>query len=181
MTNLLTHLKERHLNLDLYSHFVSEDNDRVTFLLWNMSGQMVGFQQYTPFRDKVDNSVEARELRYYTQLTKTDKKTQMLSAFGLDLLNPNQKYIFVCEGIFDACRLHNLGLNALALLACDPKPLKSWLWSMGYIVVPVCEGDDAGQKLQKLANSKLKVFLPKSKDLGDFTEEEVQRTFEKFL
>lgn len=181
MNNLLSHLKERHLNLELYSHYLCDEGKTVTFPLWNLSGQMVGFQQYTPFQPKNDKSLKPRELRYYTLLTKTDNKLQMLGAFGLDLLNPEQKYVFVCEGVFDACRLHNRGLNALALLACDPKPLKSWLWSMGYVVVPVCEGDDAGQKLQKLANSDLVVYLPENKDLGDLTEEEVDKEFSFFL
>jgi len=183
MKNLLSHLKERKLNLELYSHYLCEDGTSVTFPLWNLSGQMVGFQQYTPNKPKSDKSLTPREQRYFTLLTKTEgkKQSQMLSAFGLDLLNKKQKYVFVCEGVFDACRLHNKGLNALALLACDPKPLKSWLWSMGYVVVPVCEGDEAGKKLQSLANSELKLFLPEGKDLGDLTEKELEEQFSFFL
>ncbi len=181
MQNLLKHLNDRHLNPSLYNAFLAEDGSTATFPLWNLSGQLVGYQQYTPFQPKCDKKLNPRELRYFTYLTKTDHNAQMLSAFGLELLDPNKKYVFVCEGVFDACRLHNLKLNALGLLACDPKPLKSWLWSMGYVVVPVCEGDEAGQKLKSLANTDDVVFLPQGKDLGDLTDEEVLSTFSHYL
>ena len=182
MKKLLTHLKERYVNTDLYKNLVvSEEEFTATFMLWNLSGQLVGYQQYKPFRVKTSKELNPRELRYFTYVTKYDNKNQMTTAFGLDLLDYNKKYVFVCEGVFDAVRLHNLGLNALALLSCNPKQLKSWLWSFGFVVVPVCEGDDAGKKLAKLANTKEVVFLPENKDLGDLSNEEVFNFFKKYL
>ena len=178
MKDLLEHLKSRHLNLDLYSHFLSDDC--VTFPLWNLSGQMLGYQQYNPNSPKNDDSLEPNEKKYFTYLKKNFKVTEN-SAFGLDLLDTNKKELFVCEGVFDACRLHNLGLNAVALLSCLPKYLKSWLWSLGYTVIPVCEGDDAGRKMTYFATSNKVVYLEKGKDLGDLTDAELRFTFKEFL
>lgn len=182
MTELLKHLKSRHVNLELYKGLsLSEEDHSATFMLWNLSGQLVGYQQYRPHRPKVDHSLNPRELRYFTYATKTDVSSQMHAVFGLDLLDTNNKTLFVVEGVFDAVRLHNLGLNALALLACHPKQMCSWLWSMDYTVVPVCEGDAAGQKLKVMANSDLVEYLPENVDLGDMTDEEVLEKFSKYL
>jgi hypothetical protein len=181
MTTLHAHLKERHLNVELYPNMVlSEETNSATFMLWNLSGELVGYQQYTPERPKMDSSLDPRELRYFTYL-KSEHQLKALTAFGVELLDQSQKYVFVLEGVFDTCRLHNLGLNALGMLACDPKFTKSWLWSLGYTVVPVCEGDKAGQKLAKLANTDEVVYLPEGKDLGDLTDEEVLEYFSKYL
>ena len=62
------------------------------------------------------------------------------------------------EGIFKACRFHNFGLNALAVLGNNPKHLKSWLWSLGYNLIAVCDGDKAGRKLAKFGMFSL--YLP---------------------
>lgn len=181
MTTLMQHLKERHFNLSLYpSTCVSESDNTATFYLWNLAGQMVGYQQYTPFKPKNDNSLKPSELRYFTYLTKTEH-AQTNTAFGLELLDPKRKLLFVVEGVFDVVRLHNLGLNALAVLGCNPKQMKNWLWSLGYVVVPVCEGDKAGQKLSKLANTDLVLRLDDGVDLGDMKDEDVLKLFKKYL
>lgn len=170
-----------HLNVELYpSLTVSEEENSVTFMLWNLSGEMVGYQQYRPERPKVDLTLDPRELRYFTYL-KAEEGLKVLTGFGVELLDTSKTHLFVVEGVFDACRLHNLGLNALALFACDPKHTKSWLSSLGYTVVPVCEGDEAGQKLSKLRSSEEVVYLPEGKDLGDLTDSEVLEHFEKYL
>ena len=83
----------RELNPSLYSG-VTEHNNVYTFPLWNLSGQLVGYFTYLP------------------------KSTN--TAWGLELLNPEKPYLLVVEGVFDAVKLHNLGVNALAVLANDP-------------------------------------------------------------
>lgn len=182
MKKLQTHLQNRHVNLELYPDCVlSEEENTFTMFLWNLSGQLVGFQTYKPNRPKNDSSLNPRDQRYFTYVSKTNNNDTQLTAWGLHLLNPAKRDLFVCEGFSDVVRLHNLGLNGLALLACDPKPLKSWLWSLGYNVVPVCEGDKAGQKLAKLSNNGDVVFLPETKDLGDLTDKELKKCLFKFL
>lgn len=182
MTTVLNHLKHRHVNVELYNGLtVSEETNSATFLLWNLSGQLVGYQQYRPEQPKMDHKLDPRELRYFTYATKGELKSQMHAVFGLELLDPNKKLLFVVEGVFDAVRLHNLGLNAVAVLGCNPKQMKTWLWSLNYTVVPVCEGDKAGQKLKSLANTSLVEYLDEGLDLGDMTEEEVLKKFESYL
>lgn len=181
MTTLKKHLEDRHLNTDLYpSMCVSEEEFCATFYLWNLAGQMVGYQKYTPFRPKNDKDLKPSDLRYFTYL-KTSEHAQYNTAFGLELLDQNKHVVFLVEGVFDAVRLHNLGLNALAVLGCNPKTMKNWLWSLGYTVVPVCEGDDAGQKLAKLANTNSVVYLEDGKDLGDLHNDEVLELFCKYV
>lgn len=183
MTNLTVHLEERNLNLNLYNNvFVSEEENLVVFYLWNLMGQMVGFQQYRPHKDKMNKELQPRELRYFTYLSKEEEtNTHSLVAWGLELLNPKQKRVFVVEGVFDAVKLHNLGLNALAVLSCDPKQLKGWLFSMGYEVVPVCEDDKAGKKLAKLSSNGDVVYLENGQDLGDMTQKDVNELFSKYV
>ena len=182
MTSTLEHLKSRHLNVELYSSvYVSEEEQSVFFPLWNLFGQMVGYQQVKPFAPKNDSDLEPKDKRYYTWVSKHESKHSQVTAFGLELLDTSKKTVFVCEGVFDACRLHNLGLNALALLSCDPKQLKGWLWSLGYEVVPVCEGDKAGKKMAKLSSHGRVEFLPEGVDLGDMSENEVFDMFSKYL
>ncbi len=182
MTTLLKHLTSRHVNVELYKGLtISEDDFSATFFLWNLSGQLVGYQQYRPERPKMDHTLNPRELRYFTYATKCDVNTQKHAVFGIDLLNPKQKTLFVVEGVFDAVRLHNLGLNALAVLACNPKQMKSWLGTLGYTIIPVCEGDAAGQKLKSLANTDNVEYLDDGFDLGDMTDEEIFNKFQHYL
>lgn len=179
---LREHLQSRHVNLSLYTDCVlSEEENTFTMYLWNLSGQLVGYQTYKPHAPKNDSSVSPREQKYFTYVSKSACGTAELVAWGLHLLNPKKKKLFVCEGFADVVRLHNLGLNGLALLSCDPKHLKSWLWSLGYEVVPVCEGDKAGKKMAKLSTHGEVVFLPEEKDLGNLTEEELRFHFKEYL
>jgi hypothetical protein len=182
MLNLKKHLESRHLDLNLYPDCVTcEETQTFTMFLWNLSGKLVGYQTYRPEAPKNDYTVKPSEKKYFTFLSKSGTGTPELTAWGLHLLNPKKRKLFVCEGFADAVRLHNLGLNALALLSCDPKPLKSWLWSLGYEVVPVCEGDKAGLKMAKLSTHSKAVYLEEGKDLGDLTESELLSQFSEYL
>ncbi len=179
---LRKHLETRHVNLELYPDcVVSEEQQTYTMYLWNLSGKLVGFQTYKPNAPKNDSTVSPRDQKYFTYVSKSACGSAELVAWGLHLLNPKKRKVFVCEGFADAVRLHNLGLNGLALLSCDPKHLKSWLWSLGYEVVPVCEGDKAGQKMAKLSTHGKVVFLAEGKDLGDLTNQELENEFKEYL
>lgn len=165
--------KHRGLDLTLYSGVWVHD-DVYTFGLWNLAGQLVGYQQYRPQAGK-ERYPNPKDMRYYTYLPSKSN-----TAWGLELLNPKQRYLLLVEGIFDAVKLHNLGVNCLAVLANNPKPLKSWLQSLGYILVPVCEGDKAGRKLASLASTSVVEYLPEGVDVGDMTQEEVNERFSRY-
>ena len=161
--NLDAHLLERRLDTRLYSSIgIDEENCVVTFPLWNLSQQMVGYQRYRPDRDKSFKG-NPYEARYFT---KTNKRS--LTAFGIDLLNRKNRVLFITEGIFDASPLHMRGVNALAMLSNNPLHLGDFIYSLGYYVVALCEGDEAGKKLKRLANDF--VQLPDGKDPGDMPD-----------
>jgi len=178
--SITTHLKERHLDIALYpSLFISEEFGKAYFYLYNLSGQIVGYQCYTPMLPKRANGALDCDRRYNTYITKVDGEI-MLTAFGLDMLDPTKREIFLVEGVFDACRLHSMGLNSLALLCSDVGYLKSFLKSLGYKLIPVCEGDEAGLKLAELATHKEVIYLEEGYDIGDMEETEIEKIFLKY-
>ncbi len=161
------HLKDRNLDMSLYSAvWLNERECIATFGLWNLSGSLVGFQQYRPLATKERNK-NPRKMRYFTIIGKVGKIAK-LGAFGVDLLNPKQRIIYITEGIFDAAPFHIRGVNAIATLANNPKHLAEWLRSLGYHLIAVCDGDDAGMKLANVAD--VAIFLPKDCDAGDMDD-----------
>jgi len=178
--SITKHLKERHLDITLYnSIYISEENSKAYFFLYNLSGQIVGYQCYSPLLPKRDHKALDSERRYHTKITKECNKVK-LTSFGLDILDPSKRDIFLVEGVFDACRLHSLGLNSLALLCSDVDYLKSFLFSLGYKLIPVCEGDESGLKLSSLATSDEIIYLKKGIDIGDMSKDEIDLIFSKY-
>ncbi|MAD75611.1 MAG: hypothetical protein CML20_12630 [Rheinheimera sp.] len=161
---LTEHLSNRNFDQSLYSGvLVDETSGTVTFPLWNLSGQMVGYQQYKPGAPK-NQGLKPSEQKYFTYTGKVNDKAK-LAAFGVERLNKSDKLCFVAEGVFDVAPLHLLGVNALGLLTSNPKHLKSWLHSLGYTLVALCEGDKAGKQLSKYAHHS--EFLEEGCDPGD--------------
>lgn len=175
-------LKSRKTNPDLYPG-LSLTKSQATFLLWNLSGELCGFQQYTPDAPKNTKINNASDQKYWTLLGKEGlneprKPTAKQSVFGLELLNPKNPILFIAEGIFDVTPLHILGANALAVLSNDPKHLKEWLRTMPYTVVALCEGGAAGRKLAKYGD--YAVYLPEGQDPGDMPMEWFQDLIYQF-
>lgn len=178
---ILEHLKSRDLEISLYSDIIISE-DAVVFPLWTLSGRLVGYQQYKPFQPKKSKTLPLEERRYDTKITRYDGKHVALTAWGLQLLPKSKRTpIFITEGIFDAAKLHKLGLPALAVLTSDTKYLQSWLWSLGYEIIPVCEGDEAGLKLESLSTHSRTIFLEKGYDLGDLSLEKIKVIFKEYL
>lgn len=165
---ITTHLEGRRLNKSLYSGvWLSEDRKVATFGLWNLSGQLIGFQQYKPLEDKT-RKPKPSDMRYFTIAGKEGGGSKLL-AFGIELLDTTQNNLFIVEGIFDVAPLHNRGVNALAVMTNNPVHLKSWLNSLGYNIIALCKGDKAGRKLAKFADEA--IYLPTGKDLADMSDE----------
>lgn len=162
---LVKHLEERGMNPKLYSYAKSYSASTVTFYLWNLSGQMVGYQQYRPGRtSKRENN--PRQSKYFTKLKEKD------GVFGLELLDFKQKTIYIVEGIFKAAVLHRLGFNALAVLTNHPKRLKPWfriLRAQGWSLIAIGDNDQAGQKLVNTVKSG---FLS-PQDLDEMKDEDI--------
>ena len=169
--DVLSHLHFRHCFPERYN-FVSWDDVEGTacFPLWNLSGKMVGYQQYRPDGDKKAYN-HPKLGRYYTYCKDN------IGVWALETLDTRSDVIFVVEGIFDAVKLHLLNLPAVAVLANDPKHIRPWLNSLGRATVAVCDNDAAGRKLAKSCQYAL--YVKDDKDLGAMTLSEA-REFVKF-
>jgi hypothetical protein len=164
MENMLKHLHSRDLfpmGVHRPMHISIDDVERIaTFYLWNLSGQLVGYQQYRPDSDKKKKN-DPKEGRYYTY------SKDNIAVWGLESMFWRKDVLFLTEGVFDACKLHIVGLPAIAVLANDPKKIKSWLYALSHdrTIIAICDDDDAGRKLAKCAQMKL---TPTGvKDLGE--------------
>jgi len=169
---LAQHLHSRHLNLELHRPMLDDEAQVATFYLWNLSGQLVGYQQYRPNGDKkAANS--PREGKYFTY-----KKQPTLAVWGVESLHLTPDVVFLTEGVFDAARLTERGYSALAVLSNNPSPdLANWLACLNRRVVAVCDDDAAGRKLAKFGDQA--VYMT-AKDLGDSTDEEVTELLATF-
>lgn len=209
MNKVEKNLKERHLDPSRYN--VSWDKEVASFLLFNLSGQIVGYLNYRPDADKVANNdmllsryyahvskahrlvpAEDKDYKWYNKVpvlnrffgkaypwAKRRERRRFFAVWGLETFYYRHDILFVVEGLFDAVRLHNLNLPAIAVLSNDPKAMKPWRRTLPRHVVCICDGDKAGRKLGKLGDEA--VFLPEGRDLGDMTDAEVYEVVKKWM
>ena len=172
MQTVATHLKERHLDVNLHRPMVDEVERVATFYLYNLSGQLVGYQQYRPEGEKKPQN-NPKEGKYFTY-----RKQPTLSVWGVESLDLSPHVVFVCEGLFDAARLTERGFSALAVLSNNPTPdLRNWLTMLNRKVVAVCDNDAAGRKLAKFGDV---VLFTDEKDLGDSSDEYVTKVLQTY-
>ena len=139
---LKEHLKSRHLDLALHRPVLDEENQVATFYLWNLSGQLCGYQQYRPTGDKKAQN-DPRMGKYFTY-----KHQPTLALWGVESLHLTPHVVFLTEGIFDGARLTERGVSALAVLSNNPTPdLRGWLRALNRLVVTVCDNDQAGKQI----------------------------------
>ena len=164
--NVRHNLESRHIVADFRYPAIDEEEGTATFLLWNLSGQLVGFQQYRPFQT-LKNTNNPREARYFT-ITKPGT----VAVWGCEYMYLSPKVVFVTEGIFDAVRFHKYGYSAIATLGSSlSRDAFYWLRSLGRTIVAVLDGDDAGKKLSNVGH----ISFTSTSDPGDATEEEIQK------
>ena len=172
MKSVTEHLKDRHLNLELHRSMVNEVERVATFYLWNLSGQLTGYQQYRPEGEKKPQN-NPKQGKYFTY-----RKQPTLSVWGVESLHLSPNVVFLTEGVFDACRLTEKGYSALAVLSNNTGwDLKNWLSMLNRKVVAVCDNDDAGRKLVKFGD--VSVFC-EDHDLGDSSDEFVNNLVKKY-
>ena len=166
--DIRSHLKSRHVDLSLHKVYIDEIEYCATFPLWNLSGQMVGYQTYRPDSDKVQKN-NPKLGRYYTHRNK-----ETIGVWGLESWYLSN-VLFVTEGIFDAARLTHYGASAIATLSNDPNnSTREWMYSVrsNRFVVSVCDAGPSGNKLKKLGH---KFFQFENGDLGDASDEIVKK------
>lgn len=168
---LSKHLIERNFRISRYNGCTVTDVD-MTVLLWNLSGQLVGYQVYNPSLPK--KAKEPRDMKYFTNITKGQD-----GVFGLETVKWTFPYLFVCEGIFDAARLHAYGLPAIAVLGHHPTHLTSWLKALPHTTVAAVQGDKAGLMLALVTD--LAIYLPEGEDVGSLSEQQFNDFFKPFF
>ena len=171
---VLENLKSRHFDMNVHTVWVDEDEGVATYPLWNLSGAMVGFQQYRPAANKKKDN-HPRESRYFTW-----RKDRVVGVWGLESWNFSNT-LFVTEGVFDAARLTARGYSAVATLSNDVDPsLARWLWLTRKIrpVVAVCDNDVAGRKLAKCGH--VAHVMTDDKDLGEASDEYVTELLKNY-
>ena len=191
MKTVLQHLKDRHVDLNLHTVWVGEVERIATYPLWNLSGQLCGYQAYRPEASKVQKNDEAG--KYYTY------RGKKLAPDRLERPNKNRAVsvacmeswyltntLFVTEGYFDAVRFTELGVSAVALLSNDPSPdLQNWLMFVRQErpVVAICDPGRAGSKLVKAGHVSHVVQLPNDPDgdLGDASPDYVQNLIDLYV
>jgi hypothetical protein len=163
---MLAHLKSRGVQPTRYQLYYDEEVTH--FLLFNLSGQIIGYQQYRPAADKTRKN-DPRYGRYYTYCGGGSG-----GVWGLETFYYSRNTLFITEGIFDAVKLHNLELPAIAALANNPKHIWPWLKIVRETrtIIGICDDDEAGRKLRSVCD--LTIACPDGKDLGDMTNEEVK-------
>jgi len=173
VTDIVTHLKERNLNLDLHCPILDLDLNVASFLFYNFSGQIVGYQQYNPNGSKqIFNSKLGG--KYYTY-----RKIPTISIWGLESYYLSNGPIFITEGIFDAARFTKLNQTAFAVCSNNPpKDYKNWLISLSRPIIAICDNDSAGLKLAKFGDCY--EIVPDNKDAGEAPLDYILYLIEKY-
>ena len=140
--------------------------------LYDFGGKQKGFLQYNWKGVKKFNS--CLDSKYYT----IQKDRPLM--WGLEFLNPSDKYVFVCEGFFDSIKLMQYG-SSLAALSNYALHFKQQLSLLPQIPVIVCDGDSAGRKLARGYNKEYIVNCPDGLDPGDMSKRELENLLEKYL
>lgn len=167
------HLKDRGIDPDQTRVII--DGDDTYFFLYNLSGQMVGYQKYNPYYPKTGQSKlsDPRLAKYFTWVSDEDK-FKKIAAWGLESVDlMNDKFLFITEGIFDCARVHQAGYPGIAVLCNDPsESLKGWLNTLPQKKIVIYDNDKAGQKLIKVGDFAFSV--PVGKDLNDLSPNEAK-------
>lgn len=141
--NLREHLLERHLDPSAYSVFLDDEGGMATFLLFDLSGRVVGYQQYRPNAPKMLKN-DPREGRYYTYVT-GKKEERQIALWGFESWDFSPGLLFLTEGIFKSSMFHAAGYSSLATLSNNPKFIKEWLSLISGQRKIVMVGDNDGK------------------------------------
>lgn len=177
------HLKSRGVDLKKTKVIIDKENNYASFLLYNLSGKLVGYVNYNPKADKSFHQKPGQAkkmsineiksmMRYFSYMTKQDKIIE-IAVWGLETVKMSDKILFITEGIFDIIKIHNQGLPGIAVLANNPKRIRPWLSLLPQKKIVIYDNDKAGRKLAKLGDFAYTVPEPFN-DLGDMSDNEVK-------
>lgn len=189
------HLIDRGMDPDRLGVVYDEKTSIATFFIYNLNGQIVGYQQYNPNAPKTvhqrGDKIDKMAMKYYTYLSGHKKtKDKVIGVWGLDTYLWEYPLLFVTEGIFDAVKLQNAGVPAIAVLTNDiDKQMTGWIRTLPQKIVVIYDNDEAemkdkknssGMKLIKTGDYAFTVPEP-YKDVGDMPQKEVNAFVDNLL
>ena len=172
--DLKEYLQKRELDVELHNPILDDEEGTITLYFWNPSGQLVAYQQHRPNVPSCSQKLGPKEARYFTY-----RKIPTIAVWGVESLYISDGPVFLCEGVFDACRFTYRGYSALA--ACcnnPPKDFRNWLEFLSRPIVVVCDNDDAGRKLAKYGD--YVEVVTDVKDVGEAPESYLQFLISKY-
>jgi len=175
------HLSDRGLDTDKTHVIIDEESGDTFFFLYNLSGEMIGYQKYNPnyVKKGQGKSENPRNVKYYNWIG-DEEKGKKIAVWGLESYNFTDEYLFITEGIFDVIRIHEAGYPGIAVLCNDPSDqLKNWLRTLPQTKIVIYDNDSAGQKLRKLGDYSYSV--PAGKDLNDMTQEDANKFLDEII
>lgn len=165
MQTIREHLESRFMSIDIHRPYIDEENQLAYFWIYNVTGQLVGYQRYNPTGDK---NYKTGNPKYHTY-----GALNTLRVWGLETVKKDDSVIFATEGIFDVCRLTRHGLSGIATMTNSPtSDFLNWKYMMNRKFVLISDNDVAGKLLQKCF-SYVEVVPNGYKDLGECPEEYV--------
>lgn len=124
--------------------WVNFSTEVVTFPLWNLSGELLGYQEYKWNKPKTRGN-HPKDQKYFTYLPK-----ETIGLYGLQLLPEGYKgTIYLVEGIWEVIMGWAYNIPCIAMLGSDNKQAMNWVKSLPNKVRPLCQPDKAGKKLAK--------------------------------
>jgi hypothetical protein len=170
------HLRDRHMDINLHMPIISDQI--ATFLLYNLSGQIVGYQRYNPAFPSAfagdGRQSNLRDRRYYNYVS-----PNKIGLFGLESFHKDVPCVFVVEGVFDACRLTSQGACAIAMLTNTPSSsMKNFLICLSKPLIAICDNDPSGRKLRSIGH--YHETVRDGKDLGDCSQDFVDYILKKY-
>jgi len=171
----IDHLKQRGLNQN--TKFIYDELSGDTFFfLYNLSGQITGYQKYNERYPKTGQNRldDPRKAKYFIWAG-DEGSGKKLAVWGLETTKIDDKYLFITEGIFDCVKIHNAGYPGIAVLCNDPSgSMRNWLNSLPQKKIVIYDNDRAGRRLRSVGNYSFCV-PGDNKDLGDLTQEEANQ------
>ena len=174
--DIISHLKERGIDPKLTRVLIDEKTSDSYFFLYNLTGQMVGYQKYNPLMAKTGQGrLEDPRLARYFIWAGDEGYGKKIAVWGLETLNWTDEFLFITEGIFDCVKIHQAGEPAIAVMCNDPSDsLKSWIKTLPQKRIVIYDNDIPGKKLKKIGDYNFTVPDP-YKDLGEMSQEEATR------
>lgn len=161
--NLVKHLLSRNYDPSRYqTTWFDHDENIVVFPVYDLSGRLVGYQQYRP-NVTAKRLNHPKDARYFTYLPR-----EVFGCWGYQTAQ-HSPFVFVQEGVFDASPLHMLNMPAVTLLGATNRHVLHNLKLQGKKTLCLADNDKAGLALAAACDYSL--VLPT--DVGELSLEEV--------